>query len=307
MTGGAGFIGRHTVRHLLGDGAEVLVVDDFSASAREGLDAFAGAARFDAVAGDICDERHMPALFAAWRPAAVVHLAGLVSVARSIADPEESWRLNVQGTRNIARAAASAGARRFVFASSAAVYGDADALPLREDTVLPPALSPYGDHKAACERLLRALPPSSMDVVLLRYFNVYGPGQPAHSPYSGVITRFLDRAARGLPLEIHGDGGQSRDFVSVDDVARVNVVAAGGLPAGTYNVCSGIGTTIGQLAGHLSDLVPGTRVECRPAKPGEIRHSLGNHDALAAAMPDGWHPVALADGLRRLVLSGRAP
>lgn len=301
VTGGAGFIGRHTIRRLLKDGAQVLVLDDFSSSMRAVLDEFASCAGFDAVEEDVCDESRTRRTFEHWRPEATVHLAGLVSVARSIAEPEESHRMNVRGTMAVARAAEAAGCRRFVFASSAAVYADAEQLPLREDAILRPALSPYGAHKAEAERLLRELDGASLRVVILRYFNVYGAGQPVDSPYSGVITRFLDRLTHGLPLQVNGDGEQSRDFVHVDDVALVNVAAATGrLGPGTYNVCTGTAVTINALVSLLRYRAPDAEVRHAPPQPGEIRHSLGDARKLATALGE-WRPTTFSSGIARLL------
>lgn len=300
VTGGAGFIGRHTVRRLLGEGAQVLVLDDFSSSVRKVLDEFAGHAGFEAITGDICDESQVRHAFMRWRPEAVVHLAGLVSVARSIAHPEESRRLNVGGTRTIAGAAEAAGCRRFVFASSAAVYADAQRLPLCEDDILRAALSPYGAHKAEAERWLLTAPACGMQRIAMRYFNVYGEGQPMDSPYSGVITRFLARVREGRGLQVYGDGSQSRDFVDIRDVAAVNAQAvAGKLVQGVYNVCSGTATTISMLVQLLRERLPGLEVDYLPQRPGEIQHSLGSNQRLAAALD--WKPIPFHEGLDALL------
>jgi UDP-glucose 4-epimerase len=278
VTGGAGFIGRHTVRRLLSEGAQVLVLDDFSSSVRNVLDEFAGHAGFEVITGDICDESQVRHAFMRWRPEAVVHLAGLVSVARSIAQPGESRRLNVDGTRIIAGAAEAAGCRLFVFASSAAVYADAQQLPLCEDDTLRVALSPYGAHKAEAERWLLATPTSGMQRIVMRYFNVYGEGQPMGSPYSGVITRFLSRIREGRGLQVYGDGSKSRDFVDIRDVAAVNAHAvAGKLAQGVYNVCSGSATTISTLVRLLQERFPGLEVVYLTQRSGEIQHSLGSY------------------------------
>jgi UDP-glucose 4-epimerase len=277
------------------------VLDNFSASLPVGMDEFAGNPRFDVVEGDVCDPRQVRRVMTDLRPEGVVHLAGLVSVMRSLEEPGESWRQNVQATGLVARLAESAGCRRFVFASSAAVYADAADLPLREDGVFPPALSPYGAHKAEAERLLLATQGPGMQRILLRYFNVYGVGQSADSPYSGVITRFLDRIRLGLPLQVFGDGDQSRDFIHVGDVARANMHAAmEEMPSGIYNVCSGTGISINTLVALLRERLPGLAVNAMPARDGEIQHSLGCSRKLASIL-GGWAPVAFLDGLADLL------
>ncbi len=300
VTGGAGFIGRHSVRGLLASGAQVLVVDDFSASRPEALDEFRDRPGFSVVTGDVCDPVQVAEAMAPFRPDAVIHLAGLVSIMRSLEDPRESWRRNVQATRTVADAAAAAGCRRLVFASSAAVYADSVELPLHEGLRLPPALSPYGANKAEAEQLLLAMPGPRMHCIVLRYFNVYGPGQPPDSPYSGVITRFLDRVANGQALQVFGDGGQSRDFVHVRDVARVNAHAAMfGMPPGIYNICNGIGISINALVSLLQQRFPALRAEHFPAREGEIRHSLGSAERLSSVLAT-WQPIPFADGLAGL-------
>lgn len=301
VTGGAGFIGRHTVRRLLADGAEVLVLDDFSSSVRACMGEFADEPRFDFVAGDACNELQVREIMARRRPDAVVHLAGLVSVARSLEQPDESWRLNVHATQVVATAAEAAGCQRFVFASSAAVYADSQAFPLRETDPLPAALSPYGAHKAEAEQWLLATANPAMERIALRYFNVYGAGQPADSPYSGVITRFLERLRLQQPLQVFGDGKQSRDFIHIHDLVQANARAAeGALAPGLYNVCTGAGTSINDLVAQVQARLPGIGVENLPPKLGEIRHSLGSTDRLSTAL-GGWAPTSFAAGLAELL------
>ena len=300
VTGGAGFIGRHTVRRLLADGAEVVVLDDFSASLRGCMAEFSKGG-FRLVMGDASDEYLLREIMTREKPDAVVHLAGLVSVTRSLEQPEESWRLNVDATRIVAAAAEEAECRRFVFASSAAVYADSQVFPLREDAALRAALSPYGAHKAEAEQWLLTTAKPSMERIALRYFNVYGEGQSAESPYSGVITRFLDCAARNRPLQVFGGGKQSRDFIHIRDLVEVNVRAASGrLAPGLYNVCTGVGTSIIDLVTHLQSRLPNIQVDHLPARSGEIDHSLGSADRLRAAV-DGWAPIPLVVGLGELL------
>jgi UDP-glucose 4-epimerase len=155
-------------------------------------------------------------------------LAALINVEASVKNPFETHDVNVNGTLNVLKEAVRAGVKRFVFASSTAVYGDANPLPLREDYPLRP-ISPYAASKAAAEGYCRAFNSCyGLGTVVLRYFNVYGLGQ-RNSAYSGVITRFLDKAFRDEPLIVYGDGGQTRDFIYVDDDVKATILALEGV------------------------------------------------------------------------------
>ena len=301
VTGGAGFIGRHTVRALLREGSRVTVVDDFTSSKRDHMLEFSAHPGFDLIEADASDDKQLAHAFASACPDAVVHLAGLVSVPKSFEEPEESRRLNVDAAEQAADIAARYDCARFVFASSAAVYGDLADMPLREDAVLPHALSPYGQHKAEAEQKLMARFDEVMSCISMRYFNVYGKGQPVDSPYSGVITRFVDCARRRAPLLVFGDGEQTRDFVHVEDVALVNAKAAFGvLVPGIYNVCNGTGTSLNELISLLRARYPETVVQHQPSRQGEIRHSLGRSEKLASALGE-WSPISFAAGIAGLL------
>jgi UDP-glucose 4-epimerase len=235
-----------------------------------------------------------------------LHLAALVSVQASLERPQENFRRNVQATDAVAHAALAAGARRFVYASSAAVYGDAASLPVDEAQAgRRPTLSPYGAAKAASEALLDGHAVLGLPVAVLRYFNVYGPRQDPGSPYSGVVSLFVERARRGWPLVLLGDGGQTRDFVAVADVARANLAAADPARAwpGACNVCTGRGTAIARLAEWVREAHPDVRIESGAVREGEIRDSVGDPTRLRATLGD-WAPVEVERGLAALMARG---
>lgn len=303
VTGGAGFIGSHTVDALIGAGHRVVVLDDFSTGKRANLAQHAGCDRLDVVE---CDVSH--GVFAALAPitarhgpvARIVHLAAQVSVVSSIAKPLHDMQVNYGGTLHVLEYARAMGVARVAFASSAAVYGDVDTLPVGEDAPLRPA-SPYGMHKLASERALDyAALVHGVASTALRFFNVYGPRQDPSSPYSGVISIFGDRARAGRPLTIFGDGAQTRDFVYVADVVRAIVAALDDARPGflVANVGTGTEVRISELARTIVDLGGGGSViEHAPARAGEILHSRANVDRLR----DRLGVVAatrLVDGLR---------
>src|SRR5262245_6494891 len=220
VTGGAGFIGSHTVDRLISLGHHVVVLDDFRTGKRANLAQHAGKDQLDVVP---CDVSH--GIFAALAPLTakhgpverIVHLAAQVSVVHSVANPLVDMQVNYGGTLHVLEYARAAGVKKVVFASSAAVYGDVVAMPVDEDTPTRP-VSPYGIDKLASEHALDYYAGvHGVPTTALRFFNVYGPRQDPSSPYSGVISIFADRARAGRPLTIFGDGGQTRDFVYVGD------------------------------------------------------------------------------------------
>ena len=303
VTGAAGFIGSHTAEHLLAAGHRVVGVDNFRSGSRENLAGAGGHSAFVFREADVAEPGVMASLAAEFSPAAIIHLAALVSVPESLANPDLNFRLNVGATHEVAEAARRHGVPRVVFASSAAVYGDAGAAPVAEDACCRP-ISPYGAAKLASESLLLGHAAAYGSVARCqRYFNVYGPRQDPASPYSGVISIFAREYAASRAPSLHGDGQQTRDFISVHDVARANVLAATrpGLASGVANICTGHPTSLRRLAAvfarhHPQAPAPGSA----PARAGDIRHSVGN-PARARAELDFAAEWTVEDGLKDLI------
>ena len=288
VTGGAGFIGSNLVHALIAGGHSVGVFDDLSTGSVANLHP---AASFRSL--DVLDPG-MPAAMADFAPDAVVHLAAQTDVQRSIADPERDRAVNVGGTAAIARAAAAAGARRMLSASSAAVYGDPESLPLSEAADKRPA-NPYGLSKLAAEAALAdALEGTGVDFASMRFSNVYGPRQDWRGE-GGVVAIMAAHFASGQAPVIFGDGRQTRDFIYVGDVVAFILDAleldsplAGPMPDGpAYNVSTGLPTSVEQVVGHLRALSRVlTEAEHRPARDGDILHSV--LDPAKAARAVGW-------------------
>ncbi|MDB6168653.1 MAG: hypothetical protein JWM88_1517 [Verrucomicrobia bacterium] len=302
VTGAAGFIGSHTTDHLLAEGHVVVGVDNFRSGHRENLVGALRSSSFSLHEMDVAQPGTVAELVGRERPDAILHLAALVSVQESVANPELNYSLNLHATHLVAEAARRHGVRRVVFASSAAVYGDAAALPIRENSAMRP-VSPYGAAKLASENLLLGHAAAyGFTVRCQRFFNVFGPRQDPASPYSGVVSIFARRYREGLPVTIYGDGRQTRDFIAVADVARSNALAATrpGLASGAVNICTGRATSLLELAGHFArhyGSVPAPRHA--PARTGDVIHSLG--DPAAAATQLGFAArTTVAEGLAGL-------
>lgn len=295
VTGGAGFIGSHTVARLLAEGHSVRVLDDLSTGKRENLAPFGGAVEF--LEGDITDVAAVERAVAGMD--AVMHLAAVVSVPVSVERTAFAHAVNATGTLNVLEAARRAGVRRVAYASSAAVYGAIAELPAREEAPLVPT-SPYGSQKRYNEETARlATELHGLETVGLRYFNVYGPRQDPRSPYSGVLSIFIDRILGDQPVTIHGDGLQTRDFVFVGDVARANVAAltAPGGSGRAFNVGTGTAVTVLEAYRAIARSV-GRDVEPAfgPGRAGDIRHSRADVGAIAREL--GWQAgVAFESGI----------
>lgn len=303
LTGAAGFIGSHTSEQLITAGHRVIGLDDLSTGKLSNLWNVIQNKNFTFVKGDVLSSRLVNRLCREYRPDAIIHLAGLVSVVVAQSNPEKNFRLNLQATQMVASAAKRNGIKRLVFASSAAVYGDI-AEPLIHENCPTRPIGLYGGAKLASEELLLAHSVSyGMEVVCLRYFNVYGDRQDPKNPYSGVISIFADRFANRKPVTIFGDGEQTRDFVSVRDVARANLLAATNVrvESGSRNICTGKSRSINELVEIFSAIYPDAPAPVyAPARDGEIIHSCGNGGY--ASMVLGFEPyISLEDGLCDLV------
>ena len=285
VTGGAGFIGSHLAAELLHLG-RVTVVDDLST-------------------GTLANLRHLPQQDLQLRRGSVTdpaflrracegadcvfHLAAIASVQKSLADPVRCHEVNTTGTLHVLAAAKDAGVKKVIFASSAAVYGNAATPPVDED-LCPAPLTPYAAAKVAGEHLCAAFTASyGIDTAVLRFFNVYGPRQDPAAEYSAVIPRFIIRALSGNPPVIYGDGSQTRDFVYVGDVVRATILALQRDAVGVFNIGSGNATRISDLARWAVEAAgSGGEPVSEPARPGDILHSVASISRAAKAL--GYRP-----------------
>ena len=296
ITGGAGFIGSHLARELVRQGQQVTVFDNLSGGKLENLAAVKDKISF--IQGDIRD--FATVLEACKGVDYVLHLAALISVAESMAKPQETAQINVQGTVNVLEAAKQCGVKRVVFSSSAAVYGTRPELPYKEDTPID-CQSPYAWSKQAgaelCQLYTKAY---GVEAIALRYFNVFGPGQNPNSAYAAVIAKFMQLATDNQPLGIDWDGLQSRDFVNVKDVVQANLLAATkGVPGEIYNVASGRTHTLLELADTI-EKVSGRKLArvSRPKRPGDVHESSADISKIKKL---GFVPsVSLEEGLQEM-------
>lgn len=304
VTGGAGFIGSHIAQTLLERGDTVRVLDDFSTGRRENIEALTNRLdgnRFEILEGDIRDASRVGE--AVLGVEVIFHSAAFVSVPQSMEEPQECFDVNITGTSLLLDAARVAGVRRAVLASSAAVYGEADALPLVEESSLQPK-SPYALSKRVNEMYAELFTNSfGFEVVALRYFNVYGPRQRPDSMYAAAIPIFARRLLDGRPVTIFGDGGQMRDLINVRDVVRANLIAAECPDAAgkTFNVCTGIETRLLDLLEVLYDLFPNAPAPVfDEPRPGDIYRSVGSPQKAMDVM--GFKAqVSLEEGLKEVV------
>ncbi|MFN3649702.1 MAG: SDR family oxidoreductase [Armatimonadota bacterium] len=305
VTGGAGFIGSRLVHRLLQGGWQVRVLDNFSSGSRSNL---AGrASDLEILEGDVREE-------AACRRATegvdtLFHLAALVSVPLSVDDPSYAHSVNVNGTLNLLNAARERGVRRFVFSSSASVYGNAERVPTDESQPLKPE-SPYASGKACGELYCRNFwQLYGLETVCLRYFNVFGTGQNVQSGYAAVVPMFVDAALRGASPTVYGDGRQTRDFVHVENVVDANVLAADSTyaPGGVYNVAGGNAVSLLDLLDVIGELL-GCIIEPvhLPERPGDVRDSRA--EITRARRDLGYAPrVSLREGLRAMLTAQLDP
>ena len=299
VTGGAGFIGHHLVRALLERGDDVVVLDDYSTGMRWRLDLVRD--RVTLIEGDLRD----PAVVrrATSEVEVVLHQAAIPSVARSVADPILSNSVNVDGTIQLMLACAAAGVRRVVAAGSSSVYGASPELPRRE-LQRPDPRSPYATSKLATEHYVHTLGDlHGIDTVVLRYFNVFGPGQDPDSQYAAVVPRFITAALDGKQPIVYGDGRQSRDFTFVANVVSANLLAASapGASRVTANVGCGGRYDLLDLLARIGDAIGTTAVPVfEPPRAGDVRDSEA--DISVARRELGYEVlVPFDEGVRRTV------
>ena len=298
VTGGGGFIGSNLVRELLDRGDEVRVLDNFSTGNRANLDGL----DVEIVEGEL---RSYERVHNAVRKTEVVyHLGALGSVPRSVQDPLTSSAVNVEGTLNVLLAARDEGVRRVVFSSSTSVYGSSRQLPTTEDTP-PDPISPYGVAKLAAERYSISFSRvyESFESVVLRYFNVFGPRQSPLSQYAAVVPLFVTAIQAGRPVQIHGDGEQSRDFTYVGNVVDATIRAGEveGASGEIFNIAAGSPASVNQLADTIAAILgKPVQKEYLPPRAGDIRDSWA--DLSKAERILGYRPaIGLEEGLRRTV------
>jgi UDP-glucose 4-epimerase len=296
VTGGAGFIGSHIVRALLEQGDFVRILDNFSTGKRENI---AGLS-IEIIEGDLLDKAKIAE--AVQGMDIIFHEAAFVSVPQSMEDPLPCFEINQRGTEFLLEAARKADIKRVVLASSAAVYGDSN-VRCDEETPLRP-LSPYAVSKIVDELYAEMYTRSfGLDVVALRYFNVYGPRQRPDSMYAAAVPIFTRRLIDGKPVTIYGDGGQTRDLVYVGDIVRANLVASEhpAAPGQVFNICSGDEIRVIDIIENLMDFFPNAPApEFAPARSGDIYRSVGS-PAKAQKMLGFKTQTSLEAGLKAVI------
>lgn len=299
ITGGAGFIGGNLARELLGraEVSRVVVVDDLSTGSKANLDGLP----VEVFEGSVLDTGLLDEAFDG--ASAVVHLAALPSVPRSVQDPVASHHANATGTLEVLQAARRAGDLHVVAASSSSVYGANPALPKHEELRTAP-MSPYAVSKLATEAYLTAFHHCyGLPVLPFRFFNVFGPLQPAGHAYAAVVPAFVDAAVSGQPVEVHGDGSQTRDFTYVGTVGRVlaDAVLRKVVHPDPVNLAFGTRTSLRELLAELESVL-GAPITARHTdpRPGDVPHSQADNARLRALFPE-VRPVPLREGLERTV------
>jgi UDP-N-acetylglucosamine/UDP-N-acetyl-alpha-D-glucosaminouronate 4-epimerase len=296
VTGGAGFIGSNIAEALAKRGDRVRVLDNFVTGRRENLEAIRGV---ELVEGDLRNPDDCRRAVAGVE--GVFHEAALRSVPRSVDDPTSSNEVNITGTLNLLMACREAKVRRVVYASSSSVYGDDPALP-KVETLPTNPISPYAVSKLGAEHYCRTFARLyGLETVSLRYFNVFGPRQNPESIYSAVIPRFLEQALKREPLEVHGDGLQSRDFTYIDNVVRGNLLAmeTPGVSGEVFNLACNNRYTLLDIATEIGRFL-GRELERRhtPPRAGDVRHTQADI-AKAERLLHYTPTVSFADGMHR--------
>ncbi|MEH7384301.1 NAD-dependent epimerase/dehydratase family protein [Bacillus sp. JJ1521] len=291
ITGGAGFIGTFTKKLLKMEGHKIVILDNLQSGSRENL-------RDDEVfiEGDIRDSTITQKLLP-YDIEVIIHLAAQTSVPISIKDPLNDLSINIEGTIKVLQVAKELGIKKFIFASSAAVYGDNESLPIQEEAVLQPT-SPYGISKMSAEKYIESFCKlHDITYIIFRFANVFGPKQSKDGE-GGVIKIFFDCMMKGVPPQIFGDGTQTRDFIFVEDIARAHVAALKEVPSGIYNVSTNTEISVNELINWIKET---TQVELSPIyteeRAGDIYKSCLDNSKIKTNL--GWEPVySVLEGIK---------
>lgn len=297
VTGGAGFIGKYLVKSLIENENVITIFDNFSNSSKKSISHLIDIGA-KVIEGDITKPDEISD--AVKDQEIIIHLAAKISVQESIRNPSETFQVNVDGTKNVLVACEKNGVKKIIIASSAAVYGKSlPDIKLTEESKTNP-ISPYGESKVKMEQMIKKfVPEHDINCIILRFFNIYGVGQS--DEYAGVITKFIKRITQNKPLEIFGDGLQTRDFVSVYDVINSIQNAISNDKSGTYNIASGKAVTIKELAEMIIS-ISGKKLEIKYTTPkkGDIMYSQA--DISLAKNKLGYHPkFELREGIKQLL------
>ena len=293
VTGGAGFIGSHVVRLLLESGYQVVVLDNLSHGFRQNVDK-----RAKLIVGDIRDSRKTKEALKGID--AVIHMAGLIVVPESVADPVKYYDNNVLGAVNLLECMRDVGCRKIIFSSSACVYGTPDKLPIKEDAAVHPD-NPYGATKAAIEVYLQTYHQIfNFDTIILRYFNPYGPGKMG-KPITHAIPNFIKATLAKKPIPLYWKGEQIRDFIYIDDLARAHIDVLKLSGFNIFNIGTEKGIKVKDIVEEIFKIV-GFRVPIADLgkRPGDVPANYASSAKLKKTV--GWKAkVSLREGLRRTI------
>ena len=302
VTGGAGFIGKNVAKYAIKIGIQVTIIDWATLSSEESIEFIKLGINY--IQYDIRDTEKLNTIDGKYD--SIIHLAAQVSVPKSFTHQKETEEINIEGTANVISLAKRLGIKRFILASSSAVYGDCKDIPLTEDNT-GTLLSPYAKTKYENEEMIKTEFEEGNEFLALRFFNVYGSGQSANSQYAAVIPKFLQCVKKSEPITIFGDGKQSRDFVHVSDVSRLLVtlsVESWSSPGQhVFNVGTGQSCSISQLVELIQDINeenPSLEIRYEDERSGDILHSVASILSIKEQL--NWEPmISFEQGLRQLI------
>lgn len=302
VTGGAGFIGKNVAKYAIKIGIQVTIIDWATLSSEESIEFIKLGINY--IQYDIRDTEKLNTIDGKYD--SIIHLAAQVSVPKSFTHQKETEEINIEGTANVISLAKRLGIKRFILASSSAVYGDCKEIPLTEDNT-GTLLSPYAKTKHENEEMIKTEFEEGNEFLALRFFNVYGSGQSANSQYAAVIPKFLQCVKKSEPITIFGDGKQSRDFVHVSDVSRLLVtlsVESWSSPGQhVFNVGTGQSCSISQLVELIQDINgenPSLEIRYEDERSGDILHSVASILSIKEQL--NWEPmISFEQGLRQLI------